>query len=235
LNSSSNTGGCKQEPTQDDNFSNTVTDNSVNQQNQMKPSIKESKVPKSNPIKNNTIVQKPKYYTTMDLSSISTSLNSIPSQKLDSLNQSQQDLFDVPQMDVELLTKLVESADRYINIERIKELEYMRNSIIEAYLFIWPSTNDKIQKRQQEKQPMRLATPTKEESTEKSIEIILPLIMDVVKCSKFIPGFNQISQHDQVKLLKQGSFEVICLNSFNLVDCQNKCMLTPDLESVMDA
>jgi hypothetical protein len=58
--------------------------------------------------------------------------------------------------------------------------------------------------------------------------------MDVVKCCKYIPGFNQIQLHDQIQLLKQGSFEVICVNFFMLVDAQNRLMLTPDLEYLMD-
>jgi hypothetical protein len=66
------------------------------------------------------------------------------------------------------------------------------------------------------------------------VEAMVPLIMDVVKYCKYIPGFNQIMHGDQVQLLKQGSFEVICVNSFMLVDAQNKLMLTPDMEFLMD-
>ena len=67
-----------------------------------------------------------------------------------------------------------------------------------------------------------------------SIETIVPLVMDVVKCSKYIPGFVDIQQHDQVQLLKQGSFEVICVNSFNLIDIDKKLMLSQDLKYLMD-
>ncbi len=67
-----------------------------------------------------------------------------------------------------------------------------------------------------------------------SIEAIVPLIMDVVKCSKYIPGFGELQQHDQVQLLKQGSFEVICVNSFNLIDIERKLMLSQDLKYLMD-
>jgi nuclear receptor subfamily 1 group D protein 2 len=67
-----------------------------------------------------------------------------------------------------------------------------------------------------------------------SIEAIVALIMDVVKCSKYIPGFGELQQHDQVQLLKQGSFEVICVNSFNLIDIERKLMLSHDLKYLMD-
>ena len=67
-----------------------------------------------------------------------------------------------------------------------------------------------------------------------SIEAIVPLIMDVVKCTKYIPGFVEIQQHDQVQLLKQGSFEVICVNSFNIIDTERKLMLSQDLKYLMD-
>jgi hypothetical protein len=70
---------------------------------------------------------------------------------------------------------------------------------------------------------------------DKMAQIILPMIMDVVKCCKYIPGFNEIGQRDQVQLLKQGSFECICVNSFNLIDTEHKVMFSPDLEHTFDA
>ena len=70
---------------------------------------------------------------------------------------------------------------------------------------------------------------------DKTIQVILPLIMDVVKCCKYIPGFSEISQGDQVQLLKQGSFECICMNSFNLIDHERGVMLSPTLDYSVDA
>ena len=58
--------------------------------------------------------------------------------------------------------------------------------------------------------------------------------MDVVKCSKYVPGFVELHQNDQVQLLKQGSFEVICVNTFNLIDAQRKLMLSNDLKYLLD-
>ena len=54
------------------------------------------------------------------------------------------------------------------------------------------------------------------------------------KTTEYIPGFVEIQQHDQVQLLKQGSFEVICVNSFNLIDIDKKLMLSQDLKYLMD-
>ncbi len=151
-----------------------------------------------------------------------------------------------------MLTKLISISDRHTSIERTNEIEYIRTSIIEAHCQIWPTTFEKIRRRYLERPPVRapinIPIPTNSASTSTSttptkpneivwdnfIEAMVPLIMDVVKYCKYIPGFNQILQHDQVQLLKQGSFEVICVNSFMLVDAQNKLMLTPDMEYLMD-
>lgn len=35
-----------------------------------------------------------------------------------------------------------------------------------------------------------------------------PAVREVVEFAKHIPGFNELSQHDQVTLLKAGTFEV---------------------------
>lgn len=144
---------------------------------------------------------------------------------------------------IEMLTKLTSISDRHTSIERTNELEFIRTAIIEAHCQIWPTTFERIRNRYLERPPVRAANNTGSGSDNNSHEIIwdtfvdamVPLIMDVVKYCKYIPSFNQILQHDQVQLLKQGSFEVICVNSFMLVDAQNKLMLTPDMEYLMDA
>ena len=109
----------------------------------------------------------------------------------------------------------------------------------------WPTTLDKIRRRYLERPPIRAPySPSKDEMTKNGgpdivwdnfLEaMIVPLITDVVKYCRYIPGFNEIMQLDQLQLLKQGSFEVICVNSFMLVDAQNRLMLTPDMEYLMD-
>lgn len=37
-----------------------------------------------------------------------------------------------------------------------------------------------------------------------------PAVREVVEFAKKIPGFRDLSQHDQVSLLKAGTFEVCC-------------------------
>jgi len=160
-----------------------------------------------------------------------TSLHLSPSSQVSSLQTT------MPQ--IEMLTKLISITDRHTSIERTNELEFIRTSIIESHCQIWPTTFEKIRLRYAERPPVRapFSSSLKPESNlvlDNFVEAMVPLIMDVVKYCKYIPGFNQIMHGDQVQLLKQGSFEVICVNSFMLVDAQNKLMLTPDMEFLMD-
>jgi hypothetical protein len=157
--------------------------------------------------------------------------------------QQQKELLQQQMQQIEMLTKLIGVSDRHTSIERTNELEYIRTSIIESHCQICPTTFEKIRKRYLERPPIRAPySPMKTAETmngeirwDNFVEAMVPLIMDVVKFCKYIPGFNHILQHDQVQLLKQGSFEVICVNCFMLVDAQNKLMLTPDMEFLMDS
>lgn len=157
-----------------------------------------------------------------------------------SLAQQQKETSQQQMQQIEMLTKLISISDRHTSIERTNEIEYIRTSIIESHCQIWPTTFEKIRRRYLERPPIRApkisdSSKPNEIVWDNFIEAMVPLIMDVVKYCKYIPGFNQILQHDQVQLLKQGSFEVICVNSFMLVDAQNKLMLTPDMEYLMDS
>ena len=166
-----------------------------------------------------------------------------PKQIENSLSSAQKQK-EVQQMQqIEMLSKLILMSDRHTSIGRTNELEYIRTAIIEAHCQIWPTTFEKIRNRYLERPPIRATNNYNRTNASNQNEIIwdtfvdamVPLIMDVVKYCKYIPGFNQILQHDQVQLLKQGSFEVICVNSFMLVDAQNRLMLTPDMEHLMDS
>nr|ASL70500.1 nuclear receptor [Brachionus rotundiformis] len=130
---------------------------------------------------------------------------------------------------IEMLTKLVHFSDKFITVERNNELETIRCSVIESHLRSWPTTFDKIRKRYMEKPPSRVGP-----KTDQFTSSLVPMITDVVKFCKNIPGFSQINHHDQIQLLKQGSFEVIIVNSFMLVDAQNRLMLSFDMEYLMD-
>jgi len=180
-------------------------------------------------------------------SSTSSNNNNIDNQQQQqlSLAQQQKETSQQQMQQIEMLTKLISISDRHTSIERTNEIEYIRTSIIEAHCQIWPTTFEKIRRRYLERPPIRAPLITSSSSLnnhqkpneivwDNFIEAMVPLIMDVVKYCKYIPGFNQILQHDQVQLLKQGSFECICVNSFMLVDAQNKLMLTPDMEYLMD-
>lgn len=135
----------------------------------------------------------------------------------------------------EMLTKLISITDKYTSIERTNELEFIRSTIIESHLKTWPLTMEKIRKRYLDRPPSRISAQNLAESNMTSLaNEIIQLVKDVVLFCKYIPGFNQILQHDQLQLLQQGSFEVICVNSLILVDSQNKLMLTVDLEYLLD-
>lgn len=133
---------------------------------------------------------------------------------------------------IEMLTKLVHFSDKYISVEKANELETIRCSVIESHLRYWPTTFDKIRKRYRDKPPCRLSVENIADQFSSSR--LVPMITDVVRFCKNIPGFSQISHHDQIQLLKQGSFEVIIVNSFMLVDAHNKLMLSFDMDYLMD-
>lgn len=152
--------------------------------------------------------------------------------------------------EIEMLSKLIAIADKHTSIERTNELEFIRTTLIEAHAQFWPTTMEKIRRRYAERPPVRVTGNSLPMMTmmnggvggndhhayrECFAEAMVPLIMQVVKFCKKIPGFEQIAQPDQVQLLKQGSFEVICVNSFLLVDAHNRLMLTPDMEYLMDS
>lgn len=134
---------------------------------------------------------------------------------------------------IEMLTKLISYTDKYTTIERMNELEYIRTCIIESHLRCWPTTFEKIRRRYLERPPSRLKIENNQKN-DNFMTSLIPMITDVVRFCKNIPGFNQIQQQDQIHLLKQGSFEVIIVNSFMLVDSQNRLMLTFDIEYLMD-
>ena len=192
------------------------------------PSSPSLLAPKKNPIKLSSCLN-------ANLEEISSNTSSTPILALSSAQTSM--------LHIEMLTKLISITDRHTGIERTNELEFIRTSIIESHCQIWPTTFEKIRRRYAERPPVRAPfSPSSLKSGGDStnlvldnfVEAMVPLIMDVVKYCKYIPGFNQIMHGDQVQLLKQGSFEVICVNSFMLVDAQNKLMLTPDMEFLMD-
>lgn len=141
--------------------------------------------------------------------------------------------------EIEILSKLISIADKHTSIERTNELEFIRTTLIEAHSQNWPTTMEKIRRRYAERPPIRVGTSASAGNEhvyrDCFVEAMVPLIMQVVKFCKKIPGFEHIAQPDQVQLLKQGSFEVICVNSLLLVDAQNRLMLTPDMEFLMDS
>lgn len=50
----------------------------------------------------------------------------------------------------------------------------------------------------------------------------IPAIREVVEFAKWIPGFQDLSQHDQVNLLKAGTFEVLMVRFVSLFDVKER-------------
>ncbi|GFO23178.1 nuclear receptor subfamily 1 group d member 1-like [Plakobranchus ocellatus] len=59
---------------------------------------------------------------------------------------------------------------------------------------------------------------------------LVPEITNVVKFSKKLPGFSEVDWDDQIKLIKQGSFEVMIARVSLLVDHVNDTMIDPSLK-----
>ncbi|KAK3587111.1 hypothetical protein CHS0354_023564 [Potamilus streckersoni] len=59
---------------------------------------------------------------------------------------------------------------------------------------------------------------------------MLPEITLVVKFSKKLPGFAEIDQEDQIRLIKQGTFEVLLCRFCMLIDHLNGTMFDPEMK-----
>ena len=115
----------------------------------------------------------------MDLSSMSSSLNSIPPFNLDNKSLiieklNEEDFYDEKfkfnkndslknfefiknsnqTVDISILLNFIEVADEYLSFERVSQLEHIRCTIIEAYSLLWPTTQEKIQTRLREYMPI---------------------------------------------------------------------------------
>ncbi|XP_060075003.1 nuclear receptor ROR-beta-like [Ylistrum balloti] len=62
------------------------------------------------------------------------------------------------------------------------------------------------------------------------LQNMVPEITQAVKFCKRIPGFSEISQEDQILLIKQGSFEILACRMCNLVDVDSQEMFDPDMK-----
>lgn len=62
------------------------------------------------------------------------------------------------------------------------------------------------------------------------LQNMVPEITLAVKFCKRIPGFSEISQDDQILLIKQGSFEILACRMCNLVDVETQEMFDPAMK-----
>lgn len=63
--------------------------------------------------------------------------------------------------------------------------------------------------------PVAPASRSSQEVWESFSQCFTPAVKEVVEFAKSIPGFQTLSQHDQVMLLKSGTFQV-CLFEYDL-------------------
>lgn len=57
--------------------------------------------------------------------------------------------------------------------------------------------------------PVSAASRSGQQIWESFSQCFTPAVREVVEFAKSIPGFQELSQHDQVMLLKSGTFQVI--------------------------
>ncbi|XP_013385069.1 nuclear hormone receptor E75-like [Lingula anatina] len=62
---------------------------------------------------------------------------------------------------------------------------------------------------------------------------MLPAITDVVRFCKRIPGFIELGEDDQIKLIKQGSFELVLIRYLGLIDPVKDFMIDPSMEHLI--
>lgn len=65
--------------------------------------------------------------------------------------------------------------------------------------------------------PVSGAERTSQEIWESFSQCFTPAVKEVVEFAKGIPGFQELSQQDQVMLLKSGTFQVITHISYDLL------------------
>lgn len=112
------------------------------------------------------------------------------------------------------LLDLLELTRRPLVGDRVDLVEQVMDMIANAHLQTCLYTRDKVAagrtklcKLVLEGNAARTIGP--EEAWTKFVENMAPVIQRVVVFSKAIPGFSELTQDDQIKLIKQGSFEVI--------------------------
>lgn len=129
--------------------------------------------------------------------------------------------------------RLVDQARRPLLGDRIELVEQVSKIVIEAHLATCNYTADKVKDGVER---YRMCKSNCDTTTEfeyslkvwfQFVENMAPVIRRVVAFSKSLPGFCELTEDDQIKLIKQGSFEVILARYTPLFTVQG--MFVPDM------
>lgn len=80
--------------------------------------------------------------------------------------------------------------------------------------------------------PVSGAERTSQEIWESFSQCFTPAVKEVVEFAKGIPGFQELSQQDQVMLLKSGTFQVILITYFGILHTLNAKHVFHSLHSI---
>ncbi|XP_064632848.1 nuclear receptor subfamily 1 group D member 2-like isoform X2 [Lineus longissimus] len=127
----------------------------------------------------------------------------------------------------------LKNNDSHQNPETAKLVEQMIEAVIEAHEKTCVFTEAKMAEAFQRlaNRPKHLdVEPAPYECWQRFLDNMVPIITRVVKFCKYLPGFVELHQEDQIRLIKQGSFEVMITRFCMLVDDVNETMFDPNLE-----
>ncbi|XP_074645598.1 nuclear receptor subfamily 1 group D member 2-like isoform X2 [Tubulanus polymorphus] len=119
------------------------------------------------------------------------------------------------------------------NTDTAKLVDQIIDSIIEAHdktcIFYMEQIGDARQRVNQRMKEQADFQHNPYEVWQRFVENMVPIITRVVKFCKHLPGFIELAQEDQIKLIKQGSFEVMVTRFCMLVDDIHEMMFDPNL------
>lgn len=137
-----------------------------------------------------------------------------------------------------LIDKIIEEGRQEPSEPRKKLIEQVTVTIVEAHMMTCRVTHDAVleayQRWEENKSKITASLQTQESASEhmwgQFLSNMVPEITNVVKFCKRLPGFSEIDQEDQIKLIKQGTFEVMLARFCMLVNHDNYTMFDPDMK-----
>ncbi|GAB1606392.1 nuclear hormone receptor family member nhr-48 isoform X1 [Argonauta hians] len=136
------------------------------------------------------------------------------------------------------LDKIIDEGRQQPTEARRKLIEQVTVTIVEAHKVTCRVTHDAVTeaytKWEENKSKILEALDGKNSASDlmwrQFLTNMVPEITNVVQFCKRLPGFSEIDQEDQIKLIKQGTFEVMLARFCMLVDHHNYTMFDPDMK-----